>query len=85
MRVQISIDEGLLARVDSCAESSYTTRSGLITAALNSYLTSLEALSAVKDLAFTARKIADSNTIDDDSKQKLADFERLSKLLIEGK
>jgi len=40
---------------------------------------------AVKDMAFAMRKIADKGEIDEETKQQLEDFERLTKMLYGNK
>ena len=41
-KVQISIDDGLLARIDDYADSNYMSRSGLITFATNQFLSTAQ-------------------------------------------
>lgn len=79
-KVQISIDDGLLARIDDYADSNYMSRSGLITFATNQFLSTAQMVKAVTDMSVTMRKIADNNCVDDDTMHKLEDFERLAKL-----
>lgn len=81
-KVQISIDDELLKRIDKCADDNYTSRSGLISLAMADYLNSKEVFSLVKDMAFAVRKIADNNVVDDDTMKQLEDFERICKMMI---
>lgn len=80
-KVQISIDDKLLERVDKYAEANYTSRSGLISLATTQYLNSNEVLLLVRDMALSMRKIADNNCVDDETMEKLQDFERLSRMM----
>lgn len=80
--MNVTLNDDLMSRIDVYADESYMTRSGFISLACTQYLNQLEVLSAVKDMAVTMRKIADTGTLDDEQKQQLEDFERLSKMLV---
>ena len=80
-KVQISIDDNLLARIDKCADDNYTSRSGLISLGMAEYLNTKEVIGLVKDMAFAVRKIADNNVVDYDTLKQLEDFERICKIL----
>ena len=82
-KVQISIDENLLDRIDSYADQSYMSRSGFITFACSQYLNQAEVVYAIKDLSLAMQKIAKDKQVDKDTLEKLEDFERLSRMLIE--
>lgn len=81
MKVTITLDDELMQRVDSYADENYMSRSGLISLACTQFLNSADVTKAVKDMALAMRKIADKGEIDEESKQQLEDFERLSKML----
>ena len=85
MKLGIALNDELLERIDRYADENYMSRSGLISLACTQFLNASEVTLAVKDLALCVRKIADNNEIDDESLQKLKDFERLSKLLVGSK
>lgn len=78
-KVQISIDDDLLARVDAYADQHYTTRSGCISQSLVQLLASAELMDAVKDMAVSMRRIADNGEIDDETKKDLEHFEYIAK------
>lgn len=80
MKVQVSIDDELLTRIDNYAEKTYLSRSGLISLACTQFLIQSEVSLAIKDMALTMRKIADTGTLDKDIMVKLEDFERFSKM-----
>lgn len=84
-KVQISIDDSLLERIDNYADNNYLTRSGLVTIATNQYLNSVEVISAVKDMSISMRKIADQGYVDQDTMEQLEDFERIAKVLVGNK
>jgi metal-responsive CopG/Arc/MetJ family transcriptional regulator len=81
MKVQISLDDKLLERIDNYADSNYMSRSGMISFATNQYLNQAEVVGMVKDMALTMRKIADTSTIDHEVMEQLEDFERLCKMI----
>lgn len=83
-KVNITLDDDLLRRIDDFACENYMKRSSLISLAVTQYLNSSEAVKAVKDLAFSMRKIADSGQIDEDTRRQLEDFERFAKMLVAG-
>ena len=81
-KVQISIDDDLLQRIDSFADSNYMSRSGFFTLASCQYLNSNEMMLAIKDMSLTMRKIADSGNIDEETERKLEDYERMAKMIV---
>lgn len=84
-KVQISIDDDLLHRADMYADSNYMSRSGLITLCLAQYLNSNDVIRAVQDMALSMRKIADTGKIDHETMEELEEFERICKVLVNGK
>lgn len=82
-KVQISIDEQLLDRIDSYADQTYMSRSGLITLACSQYLNQAEIVYAIKDLSLAMQKIAKDKKIDSKTMEQLEDFERLSRMLVD--
>lgn len=81
-KIQVSMDDDLLARLDKYASNVYLSRSALVTLAVTSYLNSNDALLAMKDIALAVNKIADQGMLDDETKKQLEDFERLSKMIL---
>ena len=84
-KVQITLDDKLLERVDSYADENYMSRSGLISLAATQYLNSQDTFRAVKDISLAMRKIADTGSIDSDTMKQLEDFERLAHFLTSSK
>ena len=82
IKINITLDEELMRRVDDYAEENYLNRSSLISLATTQFLNAADVTKAVKEMAFTMRKIADKGEIDDETKRELEDFERLSRMLI---
>lgn len=81
VKVQITMDEDLLHRLDTWADDNYLTRSGLITNAVAQYLNQNEAVQAVKGIAFSLRKIADSGSVTDDQMKELEDWGRAIEII----
>lgn len=82
MKVNITLNDDLLARIDQYADSNYMSRSGLISLAVTQFLNAADVTTAIKNMALCMRKIADTGTIDHETMEQLEDFERLSKMLI---
>lgn len=81
MKVQVSLDEKLVERIDNYADANYMSRSGLISFATSQYLNQTDVMLMVKDMALTMRKIAEKGTVDHDTMEQLEDFERLCKMI----
>lgn len=81
MKVNVTLDDDLMKRVDDFADRNYMSRSGLVSLALTQYLNSNEMALAVKDMSLCMRKIADNGNVDHETMEQLEDFERLAKLL----
>lgn len=84
-KINISIDDNLLERLDKVADCNYMSRSGLISTACAQYINSNEVIVAIKDMALCIRKIADEGTVDHETMEQLEDFERLCKLFMSAK
>ena len=82
MKVQITLDDELMKRVDEYADENYMSRSGLLSLAVTQYLNAADVTKAVKDMAIAMRKIADTGKVDAETMEQLEDFERLSKMLV---
>lgn len=82
IKVNITLDEELMRRVDEYAEENYLNRSSLVSLATTQFLNAADVTKAIKEMAFAMRKIADSGEIDEQTKRDLEDFERLSKMLV---
>lgn len=77
MKVQITVDEDLMKRVDEYADENYMSRSGLISLALTQYLNAKEMVGAISRMSFALERIADKGEIDEQTQQELVDFQRL--------
>lgn len=77
-KVQLSLADDLVARMDKYGDDNYLSRSGLVTVALTQFLNANEMKSALVEMALAMRKIADNNSVDDETMEKLKDFERIA-------
>jgi metal-responsive CopG/Arc/MetJ family transcriptional regulator len=84
-KVQISIDDNLLLKVDKLADSMYMSRSGFISYACSQVVNSNAVLVAISDVSLALRKIADTGTLSAEEKLQLEDFERVVKLVTGSK
>lgn len=85
MKVNISVDDELMDRIDSYAKKNYLSRSGFISLACTQYLNTADVITAIQEISFSIRKIADTNVIDEEMQNKLKDFELFAKMFIEKK
>lgn len=85
MKVNVTLDDELMSRLDDYARRNYMSRSGLISLAVTQYLNSNEMILAIKDISVAMRKIAETGTLDDDLMSELEDFERISRLFSQTK
>ena len=84
MKVQITLDDALVSRLDEYAEDNYLSHSGCISLALSQYLNAADVTKAIKDIAISMRKIADTGKVSAEQMEQLADMERLAKMLAGG-
>lgn len=81
MKVQITLDDKLVERLDNYADANYMSRSGLISFATTQYLNQVDIMLMIKDMTFAMRKIADNGIVDHETMEQLEDFERLCKMM----
>ena len=81
VKVNITLDEDLLQRIETYADENYLTRSGLITLATSQFLLQAEASRSIVDMSLALRKIAETGTVSDDQLKQLEDFERFARML----
>lgn len=82
MKVGITLDDDLVARIDKFADDNYMSRSGFISLAVTNYLNTAEVTQAIRDISVCIRKIADGGKIDHDTMEQLEDFERLVNMFV---
>lgn len=81
MKVQISVDDELMKRVDNYADDNYMSRSTLFTIAVTQYINAQDVTRAIKEMAVAMKKIADTGKVDHDIMEELEDFQRLANML----
>lgn len=79
-KINISIDDELLERLDNVADRNYLTRSGLITTACVQYINQSELLLTIKDLSVCMRKIADNGSVDQETLDRLNELQNFYKV-----
>lgn len=82
MKVNITLADELMQRIDSYADENYMTRSGFISLAATQYLNQQEAFKLVKDMGLAMRKIADKGLVNDEVISQLEDWERMAKMIV---
>lgn len=80
-KINISIDDELMKRVDSYVARNYMTRSGVFSFAVTQFLDTADVVYSMKEMALCMRKISDNNSIDEETLQHLEDIERLLKMI----
>lgn len=85
MKINISLDDALVKRIENYADNNYMSRSGFISLACTQYLNSVDVNTAIKKLSLALNKIADTGEVDAETIQQLEDFERLANLLVQKK
>lgn len=80
-KVQVTLDDKLLERIDTYADENYMSRSGLVSLSVTQYLNYADITRAVKDLSLAMRKIADKGTVDHETMEQLEDFQRIAEYL----
>lgn len=81
MKINITMNDELLERLDKHAKEQYTTRSGLISYAVTQYLNQQEAMNLIRLMSTAMQRIAETGAIDDEARQQIEDFERIAKAM----
>ena len=76
-KINISIDDELLEKIDNLAEDNFTSRSGFISMGMNEFVKSKEIVSAIKSMSVSMAKIATMGTIDEDTQKELEMFQAI--------
>lgn len=80
MKINVTMNDDLYERMVEYSERNYMNKSQLISVALTDYLNAKQMLNAITDMSVAMTKIADSNEIDEESKQELEKFQLLSSM-----
>lgn len=71
MKVQLSIDDGLMEKVDEVSSAMHISRSGYFSMAVSQQLQSWEMVNAIKMMSFSMKKVADTGVLDDETRHQL--------------
>lgn len=82
MKVNITLNDELLARVDEFAKENYMTRSGLTSVALTQYLAQQECIEVVKRVALLMEKMADKENCSQEDLARLETYEQFLELYL---
>ncbi|WP_405308743.1 hypothetical protein [Methanobrevibacter sp.] len=80
-KINISINEDLLERIDKFSENNYLSRSGLISLACSQFLLTQETEALFRNMNIALQKIAENGIVDDKTQKELDDCLRLCSLL----
>lgn len=81
MKVQISVNDDLLKKVDEYCERNYSNRSAVFAQGANTLILQESIPYYLSEIAVAFKTISDKNEIDEDSKKKLEQFYQLSMIL----
>lgn len=82
MKMTISMDDELNKKLEEYAERNYTSKSAVIAQGVRSILMTDTILQMFSDVSLAVKQVAEKNTLDDESKQKLDEFMFYSKQLL---
>lgn len=80
-KINISIDDTLLEKIDRLADENYTSRSGFIALGMTDFVNSREVVSAIKSMSVSMAKIASQGFVDDDTLKEMESFKVLCGML----
>ncbi len=81
-KVQISIEEDLMKRIDEYTKKNYLSRSAFFAQIAQQHLVQSEVITALKKLQVAMESIAKRGEVSDEDMQELRNFEILATLLI---
>lgn len=83
VKLQITMDEDLLADVDDYCDKNYMNRSWLITQAVNQVINQQKVIDALCDISIAIKKVSDTGVLDEETEKQLADFETVVKMFVQ--
>lgn len=85
MKVQMSLNDELVQRLDKYSKENYLSRSAVMSIAVNQYLNSADIVSYIRDMDLAMRKIAETGKVSKEDLAQLQDFEKVAKMFIPSK
>ena len=82
-KVNISLDDELLSRVDIFCDKNYMSRSGFFSFISAQYLNQYDLIFAINSMANTLKRFENGEIKDDVLKEQLAEFSLISKRFLE--
>lgn len=82
-KINISIDDNLLQRMDEYCSRTYQSRSGLIAQSLSQVLLTDDLRRSIIEMSQAMKLIAKNGEISEQDKKTLEDFEKISQLFTE--
>lgn len=77
-KINISIDDELLSKIDKLADENYTSRSGYISMCMAQQVNAKEVISSMSDLSISISKIADTGIVDEKTIKELENFQSIT-------
>lgn len=81
MRVNMTLNDELLDRIDNYAKSNYMSRSSVVSFACNQFLVANELRSLLVDMKRALQTIANNESITDEQLKELEKFDNLCELM----
>lgn len=81
MKINITIPDELLERVNHFCEDNYLKKSTVFQLGVAQFINQKEAVSALRSMAVALEKIADEGKIDEEAQRELADLQRLCQVI----
>ena len=82
MKVNITLDDKLMERIDNYADENYMSRSGFVSLACANYLNSMDVLAMVKDISKAMNRIAETGELDKGTMKILQEYEDACNLVL---
>lgn len=82
MKVNVTLNDDLLRKIDKYVEENYMTRSGFVAFACNQFLAQAELLAVLKNCNSALATIARTGNCDPESMQKLQEFTVLASIAL---
>lgn len=81
MKVQVSLDDELVQRIDLCAESMYTSRSGFIAMSCVQFLNQNELIAAINRMSYAFKMAAEKGYLEQEAVKQWEEMERLFSMI----